>query len=298
MVFDNNLDFSKIYSFSKLDLFVKCPQLYFFSNISPIYSKMKNKLKNYPANIFSFNTIGKAVHNAITLYYHLSLKERTSKNLHKCLEQSWFSEAMRFKKMPLGKWGGFKNIEEERIAFKDALIMLSNFQKITDTNFEIEFLPTDDLKNSINDYKALIKPLNEKYDISGKFDLVGNKSGLLNIIDFKTSKREDVNEFQLRFYKLLAELNFKKPVKSTSFYFLRTGSIKEINIEKTNTEDIKKEVLQSIEKINSTKNFTQNVTKLCKFCIYKTFCPENKKVEEIINSRKEKEYDYSDDLPF
>src|SRR3954466_13361965 len=64
---------------------------------------------------------------------------------------------------------------------------------------------------------------NDNYDISGKFYLIIKAGDRLHIIDFKTSKKEESDFFQLRFYKVLAEEKFKIPVEKVSFYYLRTG---------------------------------------------------------------------------
>lgn len=297
-IFDNrNIDFSKIYSPSRIDCFYKCPKQYHFSFIDPVYSRMKNKLKKYPENIWPFNTLGKAVHNAITLFYHLPESQRTEENLKEQLKKTWESEAMWNKKPPLGKWGGFESLEEERESYKEAILMLKNFLKITEIAPSFKYLPTENLKKSIDDYINLITPISKDYDISGKFDLIIQQGGALHIIDFKTGKNEEeASGFQLRFYKLLAEEKYKKPVKKTSFYFLRSGSIKESRSKKEDTEEIKKEILGKIKEIKSTKDFVPQPSGLCRFCIYKNFCPKKEEVNQRIKSVKKE--DYPDDLPF
>ena len=297
-IFDNrNINFSKIYSPSKIASFFECPKKYHFSFIDPVYSKMKNKLNKYPENIWPFNTLGKAIHNAITLFYYLPEDRRTEENLKEQLKKTWESEAMRNKKPPLGKWGGFENIEEEREYYKEAVLMLRNFLKIAEIAPDFKYLPTDNLKKSIDDYINLITPISKDYDISGKFDLIINEGEFLHIIDFKTGKNEEgADDFQLKFYKLLAEEKFKKPVKKTSFYFLRSGSIKESESKKEDSGKIKKEILGKIKEIKSTKDFIPQPSGLCKFCIFKTFCSKKEEVDQRIkNVRKE---DYPDDLPF
>lgn len=260
-------------------------------------SKMKSKLKSKPENIWGFNTVGKAVHNAITLFYHFPLEERNAKTLQTSLLESWFSEVMWNKKPPLGAWGGFKTREEENISYKEGLSMLQIFYRIADKNFKIAFLPTKDIKHSIDDYKGLIRPLNDSYDISGKFDLIVEENdGSLHIIDFKTGKKEDNDNSQLRFYKLLAELNFNKPVSKASFYYLRTGIPRPFDLETEDVEDIKKEVISKIETIKNAKEFPTRPSGLCKFCIYKHFCPDNKQVSKILE--KSSGVDIPDDLPF
>lgn len=187
-------------------------------------------------------------------------------------------------------------MEEERKYYREAILMLKKFFKISKPTLNIKYLPTKDFKNSIEDYHSLIVPLNQNFNISGKFDLVIEENGSLSLIDFKTGKKEEDDSFQLKFYKLLAETKFKKPVKKTSYYFLRTGNIKEFNFKNKDNDEIKEEIIKKINKIKATKNFEARPKKLCKFCLFKTFCPKRKEVNQMIKDFKED--DYLEDLPF
>lgn len=289
------LDFSKIFSVSKINLFRECPQQYYFFYLDPVYSKLKNKLKREPENIFSFQTLGKAVHDAITLFYHLEPEKRTGESLKRLLPQTWRSEAFWQKKPPLGKWGGFKALEEERETYKEALELLLNFFQIAEPEPQISYLPTQDLKNSIEDYKNLVINLNEDYQLSGKLDLILGKEGGLHIIDFKTGKREEVDDFQLRFYKLLVEENFEKPVVKTSFYFLRKPTVKDFKIE-TDKKVIREEIKEKIDKIQNCQEFQPRPSKLCQFCLFRNLCPLKKEVAKIVKEPDEEEI--PEDLPF
>jgi len=290
------IDYSKIYSPSKLNLFIQCPQHYFFNYLDPVKMKMKTKLKQMPENIYPFHTLGKAIHNAITLYYYLPLSQRTKENLMKKLEEAWISEARWNKKPPLLQWGGFESVEEERGVYTEAIKMLRNFLKMADENPAIHYLPTEDFRHSIKDYQDLIVSLNDDYDISGKFDLITQDNDGLHIIDFKTAKKEKTDPFQLDFYQLLAELNFNKPVKRASFYFLKTGKKKSFKVKKK-AEEIKEGVLKRIEKIQKTKEWQTKPSKLCQYCIFTSFCPAKRKAEELTKKADEESL-YSDDLPF
>lgn len=292
------IDFSKIYSPYKFSMFQSCPKAYYFYYLDPIYKNVKNKLKNMPENIWPFNTLGKAVHNAITLFYHLPVEERTIENLKAKLKEGWISEAMWNKRPPLLQWGGFNDIDEEREVYKEAILMLVNFFKMADLNPELEFLPTDDLRHSIEDYKKFITPVADEFDISGKFDLViGNSDGTLEVIDFKTGKKEESGLFQLRFYKVLAELHFKKPVREVCLYFLRTGNKKVYDLPQNNNEETLKEIKEMVFEITDMKSFETRPSKLCKYCLFKINCPDKKKVSEIIGDTVQEE-DAPDDLPF
>ncbi len=291
------LDYSRIFSPSKLAMYGQCPKEYEFNYVDPIQSKMKNRLKNMPENIWPFYTLGKAVHNAITMFYYLPKGERTLKKLKENLMFTWRSEVMWNKKPPLGKWGGFMTLEEEREYYRQGLSMLETFFSMAPAGSEFEFLPTQNFRRSIEDYEKLITYLTDDFDISGKFDLVTrNPDGSLNIIDFKTGKKDQPEDLQMTFYRVLAELRFKKPVKNLMLYLLRFGKIIELNNEGTSERDLKGEIIQKIVAVKSATTFSTNVSKLCKFCLFKDFCPERAKVNEMIQGVEI--LDYSDDLPF
>lgn len=298
---NNNLklqiDYSRIYSVSRLKMFDQCQKQYEFNYVDPIYKKMKGNLKKMPENIFSFNTVGKAVHNAITLFYYLPENERNFANLKNCLKNSWLSEARWNKKPPLQSWGGFKSLEEEREEYRQALYMLENFLEMTEVNPEIEFLPTGNFKRSIDDFNNFITEVTSDFDISGKFDLITkNPDNSLNIIDFKTSKRQADENFQLKFYKLLAELKLKKPVTGASFYYLKQGEKKDFNLENEDKEKIKKEIEEKVKKVKETQEFEPKTSPLCRYCLFKTFCPKKAEIQKLLKSSFEA--DYPEDLPF
>lgn len=302
----DNINFSKIYSVSKLQLFEQCSKAYHFSYLDEVYSKMKAKLRKEPSNIWPFNTLGRAVHDSITLYFYLDKGEQNLENLKDQLKLAWRAEAMARKLPPLGKWGGFKDLEEERKYYKQALQMLINFYKLrkiisteskTDPLKKIKFLPTKNILQSIEDYKKLIKPLNSDFDVSGKFDLVlelDDKN--LSVVDFKTGKSEEKNDFQLKFYKLLAELNFLKPVLKASFYYLKSGRIKEFDLSKEKTEKTKDMVLEKINKIQQEKDFETKPSMLCQYCLFRNFCPAKKEILKYIKEPTQE--DFIEDLPF
>ena len=298
MKVQKSINFSKIYSPHKLEVFDRCPKNYHFNYLDPTYRRMKSELGRKPENIWHFQTLGKAVHNAITLFYHLPPEERTESKLLEKLKEAWFSEARWDKKPPLGKWGGFKDIESERAAYRKGIQMLKNFFSIADVNPRIKVLPTNNLRKSIDDYISLITPITEEVDISGKFDLItefDDKS--LHVIDYKTGKRNGFNPFQLRFYKTLAELRFGSPVRKISLYFLENAEVRDLDLREESTEEIKKEILEKVGAIKSTAQFESKPSKLCKYCLFKTFCPAGGEVSEILKGSGDAD-DVPSELPF
>lgn len=263
-----DIDFSKIFSFSKLELFDKCQKQYYFNYLDPEIAPIKKQFLK-PRD---YKTKGSAVHGAITLFYYLPVKKRTFANLKKCLEKAWFSEKDIYKKPPLGEIGGFKDIHHERNAYKQALELLRNFFNLEKEDIDLFYMPVKTIKDSFADYEKMIKPLDGNFSFSGKFDRIdrlGNKN--LRVIDFKTGKNGK-NFFQLEFYKLLAETNFNEKVDQVSFYYLSSGKIKDFDVSAVDSSDIKNDIINKINKIQETKKFLPTKSKLCGHCDFKELC--------------------------
>jgi len=260
-----NKDFSKIYSYSKLERFKKCPLNYYFYYLDPKWKGYK-KPKDY-------NTKGTAVHGAITLFYHLKPEQRNFQNLKDCLYQAWFSEVDPSKKPPLGEIGGFNNLAHERRVYSEALKALRNFFNLGDHNPPLFYLPTKNIRYSFSDYEDSIQPLDEQFFISGKFDRIDKlQDGTLRIIDFKTG-RKNQDRFQLNFYRILAELNFKMPVSLVSFYYLAKGEIVNFSVSNNTFQVMKEEILERLKMIESAKEFPPKPSRLCAYCDFKEICP-------------------------
>lgn len=267
-----NIDFSKIYSYSKLKLFENCPQQYYFNYLDPEIAPIKKQFLK-PRD---YKVKGQAVHGAITLFYHLAQKKRTFDNLKKCLSQAWFSEKDPQKKMPLGELGGFRDIEHERESYTESLNLLKNFFSIKEPNLKLFYIPTNKIQDSFCDYEEMIKPVDKKRYISGKFDRVDKLAdNTLRIVDFKTGKK-DSDQFQLVFYKLLAELNFNLPVKMVSFYYLNRSEVVDFDLSDINKRSITKEIKNKIGEIEETKVFPPCFNGLCNHCDFLEICPARK----------------------
>ncbi|MFH1656209.1 MAG: PD-(D/E)XK nuclease family protein [Candidatus Nealsonbacteria bacterium] len=266
----SDIDFSKIYSFSKLNLFDKCKQQYYFNYLDPEIAPRKKEFIK-PRD---FKTKGSAVHDAITLFYHLPVEKRTFKNLRDCLLEAWYSEDDLSKTPPLGEIGGFTSLAHERKCYKDSLVLLKNFFEFKDINPSWFKLPTKNIKYSFSDYKDMIKPIDDIYSISGKFDRIDKlENNNLRIIDFKTGKAKKDN-FQLEFYKLLAEMNFDKKVDLVTFYYFKDKKIENYNFSNITKDEIKNKVLEKIKEIVNTKEFSPNPNFLCNYCDFQEVCPD------------------------
>lgn len=265
----NDVDFTKIYSFSKLNTFDNCKKQYYFNYLDPEIAPIKKQFLK-PRD---YLTKGHAVHGAITLFYHLPAEERSFSNLKNLLLEAWFSEKDAFKEPPLGELGGFKDIEHERKTYKECLVLLKKFYELNDLNPNLFLLPSKNIRDSFDDYKDLIKSIETDISISGKFDRIDEmENGGLRIIDFKTS-REKQDSFQLEFYKLLAELNFSNKVDMVSFYYLDAKKIVNFDTSKIDSGRIKDKILNKINIIRNTSNFRPQPSRLCNYCDFKEICP-------------------------
>lgn len=265
----SSTDFSKIYSYSKLELFEKCKKQYYFNYLDPEVAPIKKQFLR-PRD---YNTKGQAVHGAITLFYYLPCSKRTFGNLKRCLKKAWYAEKDASKKPPLGEIGGFSDLEHERRTYKESLESLYNFFNLEKQNPDLFFVPVKTIKDSFEDYEKMIRPINTKFLISGKFDRIDRlPNGNLEVIDFKTGKNSS-GFFQLEFYKFLAELNFEKRVDMASFYYLSRNKIKRRDVSSLNSKDIKEKILEKIRVINKTKDFSPSVGRLCFHCDFMEICP-------------------------
>lgn len=265
----DNIDFSKVYSFSKLDSFEKCKKQYHFSYLDPETSPKRKEFMK-PRD---YKTKGQAVHGALTLFYHLPEKKRTTKELEKFLFEAWYSEKDLTKAPPLAEIGGFKDINHERKTYEHSLILLKNFIKFKDFSPKIFYLPAKNIRYSFDDYKDMIKPISADFSISGKFDRIDVlDNGNLRVIDFKTGKNES-DSFQLEFYKLLAEINFGKKVDTVSFYYLNSAKVVNYDFSNYSTAKTKNIISEKIRKIQETKDFYPQKGVLCSHCDFQEICP-------------------------
>jgi len=266
----SNTDFSKIYSYSKIDLFGQCRKKYYFNYLDPEIAPIKKQFLK-PRD---FNTKGSAVHGAITLFYYLPKSKRNFEGLKSCLKQSWFADLDVYRQPPLGLLGGFRDLDHERSVYLDSLKQLQNFLRMEEQEKpNLFYNPMENIRKSFDDYSRMIKPLGKKVFISGKFDRIDKlKNGNLRVVDFKTGKSKNGID-QLEFYKLLAEINFDKKVDQVSYYYLNDGKIKDFDVSEVKTKNIQKKVLEKIGEIEDTKEFPPNPTRLCDYCDFKEICP-------------------------
>ncbi len=140
--------------------------------------------------------------------------------------------------------------------------------------------------------------LGEGYKFHIRIDrLVDMGNGVYGVHDYKTSnhlpKQEDLDkDRQLAMYSLWVKLNLKD-CKKVRLVWHYVAFDKEMESFRTvpQLEDLRKEVIARIKKIESAKKFPPNESALCHYCSYQGICPlwkheiklEEKEVNEYLN---------------
>ena len=142
--------------------------------------------------------------------------------------------------------------------------------------------------------RILIELDGEKYKIQGFIDrLVYNlETGEYEIHDYKTGnlfpKQEQFDkERQLALYSIaIKEIYGKDKEVILVWHFLAHNKI--IKSKRTNSqlENLKKETIKLIEKVESTKEFPRNRSVLCNWCEYKNICFKEEREENFERNKK------------
>jgi RecB family exonuclease len=150
--------------------------------------------------------MGDHVHNALKLFYRLPQEKRTKRALIWLLDEHW--------KKKSGRSAGFWNEQQEAEYKERAHLMLSAYADREDVTIEPLWASDKLIKTGVN----------ETLEFMGKIDRVDETADGLHIIDYKTSKEEREDEWQLPMYAVMAKQFFGKPVAQLSYVFLETGT--------------------------------------------------------------------------
>ncbi len=249
----------KIYSYSRLDSFEKCPQKFKFRYIDKIIPEVEKSVEVH---------LGKSVHHALEWLY-AQIKEKRVPSIDELIEnyvQEWERE-----------FTPNMVIVNKQLNFRDYL------------NKGVEFLVSYYLRNKPFDENTLEleKQIYLTLDEEGKYKLTGFIDRLAynlstneyEIHDYKTANSPPSIERlkkdrQLALYSLaIKELYGEDKEVKMVWHFLAIN--KKFTHKKTNEElqTLKEDVISLIEEIESTTSFPPNVSPLCSWCEYKSICP-------------------------
>ncbi len=243
-------------SYSALDTFKKCPLKFKFQYIDKIRTpKSKDAL------------FGTLLHSALKILHEPGLIIPTEEEILKFISNKWDASI-------------YSSEQESTLNFAQAIkIMKDYYAKNYPSQFTVLALETM--------FEVPFQIGTEKHLITGKIDRVDkNEDGLLEVIDYKTSKKMPSQEtvdkdLQLAVYHLGVANRWPTLVKEdrplkTSLYFLKHGeklsSTRTLDNLAATKESIAKD-LEIIDKAFKENKFSPTPNALCDWCEFQRHCP-------------------------
>lgn len=247
------------YSHSKLSAFEQCPLKYRFRYIDKITPEIEQTIERY---------LGEKVHDTLEWVYENKMQGRLI-SLDEAIEyfaRVWkedFSNEIKIVN---------QDKDEEFYFNKGIRFIIDYFSSnypFLDNTIAIEKLITINLDNE------------GRYILQGYIDrLVHDKEkNIFEIHDYKTgatikSQEELDKDRQLALYSIAIKQQFDNPEIKLIWHFLDFNEKKVSRRTKEDLENLKQEIIVLIDKIESTDKFPANPTCLCKWCEFKSYCPE------------------------
>ncbi|QQG39178.1 MAG: PD-(D/E)XK nuclease family protein [Candidatus Woesearchaeota archaeon] len=244
------------YSYSKIETFNQC--------------KLKYKLKYIDKIEIGEQTVeqflGGLVHKTLEkLYYEIDSGK-------KVLLQDILGH---FNGLWKENWNSDIRIVKENADAEDYLLLGNRFL----TDYYNKYAPFNDTKTLAIETSHIIELVpGINYHI--RIDrLTYDGNGVYSVRDYKTGSylptqdRLD-NDKQLAMYSLWVKENFGDAQKvRLVWHYLAFNKELESNRTEEQLENLKKEVLVVIERIENEKEFTPTISKLCNWCEYQSMCP-------------------------
>jgi RecB family exonuclease len=205
---------------------------------------------------------GNAVHEALHLFYGLSLEYRSGENLERCLRSVWKNHAR----------GVFQTREEEAAAGIASLSMLRSYAE----TFDISVEPV------VRERWVGVRVGGVR--LYGKIDRADRLGAGLDLIDYKTGRRaleaEDLrHEPAVQVYVLGAEATFHLPVERMRFIYLALGREVVWEPEREDVEELGHSLTETLREIRDDETFEARPGQLCSFCPAQIHCPDKDRVE-------------------
>lgn len=264
-----------IYSHSRLSTFEQCPYKFKLRYIDKVVPEIEATIEAH---------LGKCVHDTLEWLYNSIKKDSDSVPTIDGVIEYYAN-----------KW-------EE--TYNDKIHIVKNgFTPKDYFNKGVQFLVDYYMKHkpfkdgTIECEKRIVIELNDKYKIQGFIDrLVENiEKDRIEIHDYKTAnnlppKEKIENDRQLALYSIAIKEIFGKEKEVKLIWHYLAHNMK-ITSSRTNEQldQLKKETLELIEKIESTTDFPTCKSILCDWCEYKSICPEFNK--EIPKPQKQTDLD-------
>ncbi len=251
------IQIGRIQSPSSIKTYKQCPRKYYY-----------NYILELPTSPNIHQVRGNIAHSVLENFFDTDTTEIDLENYETKLK-------LVIQKLLLNEWKnygkeleGLEMYQEETIHyFEDTLMMLLKWtdqfcQKIAkmDGNFQERF-------KSLTPMRELLM-VSDEYHVQGFIDAIENHNGCVRVMDYKTSKRFEVDDhiLQLAIYSLLYQEKHGKLPDKVGIYFLKGGE-ECIDADETLVEMAKQEVMHVHEHTctDDVKDYPKKPSALCKY---------------------------------
>lgn len=254
----------------KLKMYERCPRLYFFEYLDEDIAPIKKQIKQKRPPL----EVGNLVHDILFKYYKVPQAQRSAATLLGQLKSAW--------PRPFGSDWGFANLEEERMWYQDTVAMLKMFYEKQQNDEHLFYVPDPYSRELTIDI-----PLEQGLMLTGRVDRIDEEGDALHVVDYKTGKSEDDDEFQVMTYVLLAKQKFGREVTKASYFYLRTGQMKTFTPSYGAEQVTAERIRRLVETIKLDTQYVAKPSRLCQYCDFLEYCPAKKEVMELLKAPKE-----------
>ena len=250
------------FSFSRINTFNNCPQKYKIqyldkirTDCNSIEAYMGNRVHDVLEKLYQINSLNKEYISFDTLYnmYNESWKEEWNENIF------------------ISKYKFNKNNYNQLTVYKTGLICLKNYYK--------RFNQKGYFKENIYATELKIEVKIGGYHFIGYIDRLDiDSSGIIDIVDYKTGnkskgKLQASKDLQMAIYEI-AIINLFKNYKqiNLNLYYLKNDKIITFSHSSKQVENLKKDIIARIKKIETTKHYFAKESILCEWCYYWNEC--------------------------
>lgn len=255
-------------SSSSINTFRQCPRKYYYAY------KLKLPTKDSIATI-----TGKAVHDCLEKFFQINLAEINQQKfevefehiLLRDFHSNWVEAVPKLLKLKINK-------DQIVNYYEDSQYMLNNFLKKFCAQMRVQ-LAKNDFMHAFEKIRPLTEVyiLSEKYNVQGYLDALYMQDDKIVILDYKTSKKDEVSDqykLQLAIYVLLANEKFGKLPDVVGLYFLRQGTERfvEVNEELLKWAQREAELIHVNTASDKIIDYPKGPSPLCNWCDFYDEC--------------------------
>ena len=250
---------------SKLGTFVDCPRRYRYS-----YVERPSPPKGPP---WAHNSLGASVHTALKNWYGLPADRREPDALPTLLKSTWVRE-------------GYRDVDQERIAYRAALRWLETY---------VRGLDPDDEPLGV---ERVVATKTGVLAFNGRADRIDSRRGPDGpeavIVDYKTGRSgldpDDARGSQaLALYAYAAQRVFRRPSYRVELHHLPTGTVaahehteESLARQLSRAEDTARDIMAAERAVadgaDADEQFPTNPGSLCGWCDFRRVCPAGREV--------------------